>query len=105
MDALGNDTDDREKRLKFSEQYQKIVRRFLGGKPLVEKPVLSLSDRTTIQKRRYPLSWAEINQQRGDRILAIPGVRDKIRAAKRAKEKMKICEVLLEKYAPLSDYQ
>lgn len=93
---LRTQATDAQGRERFAQHYARMVERFLEGQPLEVSPALvhavfGENENASAQKRTYPLSWAEKIQQHSDRMLALPGAREKIRAAKTAKAKMAIC--------------
>lgn len=93
---LRTQATDTQGRERFAKHYARTVERFLEGQPLEVSPALTHAvvgdnENVSTQKRTYPLSWAEKIQQHSDRMLALPGAREKIRAAKTAKAKMAVC--------------
>lgn len=104
---LRKQATDRQARSRFARHYNEVVERFLAKKPLSEPSYLpsrkqspSSTHNSPSQNNASPrrLTAFQVIHQRADRMLATPGVLDRIRATKIAQEKMAICRELWHQY-------
>jgi hypothetical protein len=105
---LRKQATDHQARMRFAQHYANVVERFLAKKPLSEPSYLPSRKQSPSNTHNSPsqnnappqrLTAFQIIHQRADRMLATPGVLDRIRAAKTAQEKMTICQKLWHQYA------